>query len=205
MNSKMAHWSAVVFFLFLIIPVTDIYGEDSADEPVQSAKGLKRAVRFYQDGTIKSVTVTYPDGTTSKKEYNESGLLVKKINADSTIIDYSFRIDDGIKIATERHPDYMVIRQFDQQGYIVMSKYFDHTESYVYEKDNYGDIQSVTIEYDNDSKVTLPTDDKRLSFLWDYDIIGSDDIPLYGNMEDKEYLFNPRRFKERMEMHKQYR
>ena len=174
-----------------IMAATWVCCEENTTEPSVPAKRLTRAIRYYEDGSIKSVTVTYPDGTTVKKLYGISGLMEKKIAADGTEVTYTFSSDDGIKEAQETHTETTITRRFDAQGNIVMSKYMDRMEKYTYEKDKYGDIQSVTIEYDNDSKVTVPPTDKRLSFLWDYDIIGADDIPIYQNMEEKEYLLIP--------------
>ncbi len=203
-NNAMCRLMSGVVAVCLIAATTALCEENST-EPSKGAVHQTRAIRYYPDGSIKSVTLKYPDGTSVKKLYNEVGLLEKKIGADGGEVIYTFRVEDGVKKSEETHSGATVIRQFDPHGYIVMSKYTDRVEKYSYEKDKYGDIQSVTIEYDNDSTVTLPPTDKRLSFLWDYDIIGSDDIPLYQNMGNKEYLFNPQRYKERMEMHKRYR
>ena len=205
MNSNTICRLLLATVLTTLMATTTALCEDKTTEPSQGKVRQTRAIRYYPDGTLRSVSVNYPDGTSVKKHYNETGQLEKKINADGTEVTYRFRVEDGIKEVEETHADTTVTRRFDPQGYIVMSKYADRLEKYSYEKDQYGDVQSVTIEYDNDSTVTIPPTDKRLSFLWDYDIIGSDDIPLYQNMEEKEYLFNPKRYKERMEMHKRFR
>lgn len=182
-----------------------VYAQPDNDTPGPKYKGIQRAIRYYPDGTIRSLTVTYPDGETVKKMYDISGQLEQIVHADGTVIDYTFRIEDGRRIAVEKHPDKEIIREFDTKGNIVLSRYPDTVARYSYTMDKYGDIETVTIEYDNDTVLTLTPDDNRLSFLWDYDIIGSDDISQYNDMKNREYLFNPQRFKERMQMQRQYR
>ncbi|MCD6460092.1 hypothetical protein J7L67_05445 [bacterium] len=177
------------------------------DNSVKEKQAVRtRSIRYYPDGSIKSVTETYPNNQTVKKIYDETESLKEKILPDGSKIKYSFSSEDGQKTVTEYYDnDSIAIKRFfNKKNQIIRSVYPDYSEQYEYHYDNVGDIEKITIIKEDGSKEEIAPTDNRLSFLYDYAIIGADVIEDFSRISDKEYIYNPTRFKEKMMMHKKY-
>ena len=202
MNKKILH---LFLIAGLLLCCTDkILAKDNDGKKRTVAK--TRSIRYYPDGTIKSITVTYPDNQTVKKIYDEGETLIEKILSDGSKIKYTYEFEDGRKTVTEHYDNEGTIikRHFNNKNQIIKSEYPDYSEQYEYTYDSIGDLNKIIIIKTDGSKEEIEPNDNRLSFLYDYDIIGSDTIDDFSHISDKEYIYNPTRFKEKMMMHKKY-
>jgi len=202
MNKKILHLFLIAGLLLCCI--TRVLALDNDGKKRHVAK--TRSIRYYADGTIKSITETYPNKQTVKKNYDEAETLIEKILPDGSIVKYTYDFEDGLKIVTEHYDNEGTIikRHFNKKNQIIKSEYPDYFEQYEYTYDSIGDLDKVIVTKDDGTKQEIEPDDNSLSFLYDYDIIGSEVIGDFSHISDKEYIYNPTRFKEKMMMHKKY-
>jgi len=179
-----------------------LYAEDI--EPQRTVKSLKRAVRYYNDGGIKSITETYPNGTTVKKKYNRSGEIQERINSDGSKVLFEFSTEDGRKVVTEitEPQGSKVKRILNNIGFVVVSIYEDRKEEYSYEYDKLGDIKKIVVTKEDGTTEELSPDNNRLLFLKDYGIMEDDDVKMIRDMHDKKYLQNPNKYRDEVMGHR---
>ena len=202
MNKNFLHLFLIAGLLLCCTSTLFSLDNDGKKMPV----ARRRAITYYPDGAIKSIKETYPNNQTVKKIYDEAETLVEKILSDGSLVTYSYEFEDGIKIVTEHYDNEGIIikRHFNNKNQIVKSVYPEYTEQYEYIYDSIGDVNKVIIINDNGDRKEIEPDDNRLSFLYDYDIIDSTIMDDFSRMNNKEYIYNPTKFKENMNLHRKY-
>ncbi|MCB1195863.1 hypothetical protein KDK77_06735 [bacterium] len=196
---------SILFIFVSTVFLTALPGAQQENEPPKTIPGLKREINYHPGGAIAEIKVTYPDNSVDIYSFNSDGELEKKRAADGSETLYRFTTEDGHKVVFETPSSTKtpVKRVFDGRDRITESVYPDYSETYQYTYTTIGDAQTIVVLKDDGTRQELSPDDKYLSFLKDYAILDQLPIPMQGDIYNREYLYNPARFREKMQMHKQ--
>ncbi len=192
----------------IAIPPTNTILAQNDIEPRQAQPGQTRTFYYYSDQTIKSIVTKFPDGHEETKNFDTSGILQDKQYDDGRSVTYEFGEQNNQKFVIEtRMPQNIKIKRvFNDKNQVIASVYPDHREDYTYIlNDKTGEIDKIIIKRDDGTQRETITDDKDLSFLSDYDTVGSEKISLMQDMHERQYLYNPTRFRDNHIRPNQYR
>jgi len=188
-------------YIFLFVLCSNIIAQEKQIEPKNQPGGLKKSAHYNPDGSLDCIIYIYSDGDSYKNFYDKQERLYKKVYGDGREVDYEYS-NEGKTVTEIYSPGgKTVVRKLNVKGEVIESIYPEGTEKYTYVYTKLGDIEKIKVLTDDGSEEELTPDNKKLLFLNDYAII-EDDMKNYKHMREYEYLYNPKKFKEKLMMHR---
>jgi|GEM_PF-2207126 len=182
-----------------------VFAQDKQDgsENTKTVKH-KRSFHYNPDGSLDSITYIFDDAPSYKNIYDVKERLIQKVYQDGREINYEYSNEGETKIITETDSldGSKIMRKLNKKGEVIESVYpAGRTEKYSYVYNEIGDIEKIKVKNSDGTEEELSPNDKRMIFLNDYGII-EDDVNQFKYFRDQEYLYNPKKYREKLMMHK---